>query len=146
MYGKPFKMMGKSPMMKKLVGKQNNLPAELKAKIEASPAKKKKVTVEKVGNDTRKTITRTRRDGTIKKRKVILSTPDKEKTVLSKNRRRAKVKKVKGTAGVTVQRYDKQGNKLRKIVNTKHDGTGSNIEVNDSNTRFRKTRKKDTKE
>ena len=75
MYGKPFKMMGKSPMMKKLVGKQNNLPAELKAKIEASPAKKKKVTVEKVGNDTRKTITRTRRDGTIKKRKVILSTP-----------------------------------------------------------------------
>jgi len=40
MYGKPFKMMGKSPMMKKLVGKQNNLPEELKAKIEASPAKK----------------------------------------------------------------------------------------------------------
>tara|TARA_B110000858_G_C17431357_1_gene305586 strand:+ start:125 stop:526 length:402 start_codon:yes stop_codon:yes gene_type:complete len=40
MYGKPFKMMGKSPMMKKLIGKQNNLPAELKAKIEASPAKK----------------------------------------------------------------------------------------------------------
>ena len=39
MYGKPFKMMGKSPMMKKLVGKQNNLPAELKAKIEASPEK-----------------------------------------------------------------------------------------------------------
>jgi uncharacterized protein (DUF1919 family) len=42
MYGKPFKMMGKSPMMKKLVGKQNNLPEELKAKIEASPAKKYK--------------------------------------------------------------------------------------------------------
>tara|TARA_R110000764_G_scaffold8034_1_gene27577 strand:- start:36 stop:560 length:525 start_codon:yes stop_codon:yes gene_type:complete len=40
MYGKPFKMMGKSPMMKKLVGKQGNLPAELKAKIEASPVKK----------------------------------------------------------------------------------------------------------
>jgi len=35
-------MMGKSPMMKKLVGKQNNLPEELKAKIEASPAKKYK--------------------------------------------------------------------------------------------------------
>ena len=40
-----FKMMGKSPMMKKLIGKQENLPAELKAKIEAapeSPAKMKK--------------------------------------------------------------------------------------------------------
>jgi len=42
MYGKPFKMMGKSPMMKKLIGKQNNLPEALKAKIEASPAKKYK--------------------------------------------------------------------------------------------------------
>ena len=37
-----FKMYGKSPMMKKLVGKQENLPEELKAKIEASPAKKYK--------------------------------------------------------------------------------------------------------
>lgn len=33
-------MMGKSPMMKKLIGKQENLPEELKAKILASPAKK----------------------------------------------------------------------------------------------------------
>jgi len=35
-------MYGKSPMMKKLIGKQNNLPEELKAKIIASPAKKYK--------------------------------------------------------------------------------------------------------
>jgi len=34
-----FKMYGKSPMIKKLIGKQNNLPAELKAKIEAAPTK-----------------------------------------------------------------------------------------------------------
>ena len=34
-----FKMRGKSPMMKKLIGKQHNLPEHLKAKIEASPAK-----------------------------------------------------------------------------------------------------------
>jgi len=34
-----FKMRGKSPMMKKLLGKQHNLPEHLKAKIEASPAK-----------------------------------------------------------------------------------------------------------
>jgi len=35
-------MKGKSPMMKALIGKQNNLPAELKAKILASPATMKK--------------------------------------------------------------------------------------------------------
>ena len=40
----PFKMKGKSPMMKALIGKQGNLPAELKAKILASPAKMKKAT------------------------------------------------------------------------------------------------------
>ena len=34
-----FKMYGKSPMMKKLIGKQHNLPEELKAKIEAAPIK-----------------------------------------------------------------------------------------------------------
>jgi len=37
-----FKMYGKSPMMKKLIGKQHNLPEELKAKIKAAPAKKYK--------------------------------------------------------------------------------------------------------
>ena len=36
-----FKMTGKSPIMKALVGKQHNLPPELKAKIEASPIKKR---------------------------------------------------------------------------------------------------------
>lgn len=34
-----FKMKGKSPMMKALIGKQHNLPPELKAEIEASPMK-----------------------------------------------------------------------------------------------------------
>ena len=38
----PYKMYGKSPMMKALVGKQGNLPTELKNKILASPAKKYK--------------------------------------------------------------------------------------------------------
>ena len=33
----PFKMKGKSPLMKKLIGNQHRLPAELKAKIEAAP-------------------------------------------------------------------------------------------------------------
>ena len=38
----PFKMKGKSPMMKALIGKQGNLPEGLKAKILASPATMKK--------------------------------------------------------------------------------------------------------
>ena len=33
----PFKMKGKSPMMKTLIGKQGNLPEHLKAKILAAP-------------------------------------------------------------------------------------------------------------
>ena len=36
-----FMMKGKSPMMKALIGKQKNLPEELKAKILASPGKMK---------------------------------------------------------------------------------------------------------
>jgi hypothetical protein len=47
MYGKKspaekrscYKMKGKSPMMKALIGNQHRLPEELKAKIIASPAK-----------------------------------------------------------------------------------------------------------
>ena len=35
----PFKMYGKSPMMKALIGNQKNLPEHLKQSIEASPAK-----------------------------------------------------------------------------------------------------------
>jgi len=47
----PFKMKGKSPMMKKLIGKQHRLPEHLKAKIEAapeSPAKMKKESATKM--------------------------------------------------------------------------------------------------
>jgi hypothetical protein len=42
----PFKMSGKSPFMKALVGKQNNLPDALKEKILASPAKQTKGQIE----------------------------------------------------------------------------------------------------
>ena len=37
MPNKPFKMYGKSPMMKALVGNQGNLPVELQEKIKAAP-------------------------------------------------------------------------------------------------------------
>jgi len=37
----PFKLMGKSPLMKKLIGKQHKLPENLKAAIKAAPSKMK---------------------------------------------------------------------------------------------------------
>ena len=49
----PYKMKGKSPMMKALIGKQGNLPTGLKNKILASPAKNKVVdTIKKVYKET----------------------------------------------------------------------------------------------
>ena len=39
----PFKMMGKSPLMKKLVGNQSRLPENLKAKIKAAPESPAKI-------------------------------------------------------------------------------------------------------
>jgi len=45
-------MKPKSPILKALVGKQNNLPAELKAKIKASPAKKDKPKLNQAQEDT----------------------------------------------------------------------------------------------
>ena len=38
---KPFKMVGKSPLMKKLIGGQHRLPEHLKQAIEDSPLQKK---------------------------------------------------------------------------------------------------------
>ena len=60
----PFKMKPKSPILKALVGKQNNLPAGLKAKIEAAPeSPAKKVTVkarETVGTRSRARVKKER--------------------------------------------------------------------------------------
>jgi hypothetical protein len=46
----PAKMMKKSPAKKPLVGKQKNLPEELKKKILASPSKMKKESAMKMKN------------------------------------------------------------------------------------------------
>jgi len=70
----PFKMKGKSPMMKALVGKQNNLPAELKAKIEAapeSPAKMKKASPSKM----KKKSSIAKNKGDMKKIKTLPAKP-----------------------------------------------------------------------
>ena len=46
----PFKMKGKSPMMKALIGKQGNLPQHVQAKILASPATMKKSPTKEKGS------------------------------------------------------------------------------------------------
>ena len=58
-----FKMRGKSPMMKKLIGKQGNLPAELKAKIMAAPESPAKMYDKK--SPAMKKDTHTMPDGTV---------------------------------------------------------------------------------
>jgi hypothetical protein len=46
-----FKMKGKGPMMKSLIGKQNTLPEELQAAIKAAPFKKYSETPMKKDNE-----------------------------------------------------------------------------------------------
>ena len=58
-----FKMYGKSPMAKKLIGKQANLPAELKAKIQAAPESPAKMYDKK--SPAMKKDTHTMPDGTV---------------------------------------------------------------------------------
>lgn len=59
-------MKGKGPMMKALVGKQHNLPEELKAKIEAAPESPVK---KYASDDQRKAVHASKADSAVKKTK-----------------------------------------------------------------------------
>ena len=61
----PFKMKGKSPMMKKLIGKQHRLPEHLKAKIMAAPESpaKKRVKVKDMPRKQQMAVKATMADG-----------------------------------------------------------------------------------
>ena len=71
----PFKMKPKSPILKALVGKQNNLPAELKAKILASPATMKK---ESMAPMKKESMAKMKKESSIK---MMKKSPAKEKSV-----------------------------------------------------------------
>ena len=80
----PYKMKGKSPMMKALIGKQGNLPAELKAKILASPTKmygkKSPAKAERVGSD-QEVMTKKKSTDAVVDRKGIISSVGTERLI-----------------------------------------------------------------
>ena len=73
-----FKMKGKSPMMKALIGKQGNLPPELKAKIEAAPESATKM--------------RKASPAKMKKDKILKNNPDADRRVLSEEDKKKAMK------------------------------------------------------
>ena len=103
-----FKMYGKSPMVKKLIGKQANLPAELKAKIMAtpeSPAKMKKDPAMKMAKDPamkmkktpmemKKTPMKMKKEEPMKMKKAPTKMKDGKKNLVKKNEQTDREKKI----------------------------------------------------
>jgi hypothetical protein len=65
----PFKMKGKSPMMKKLIGNQHRLPAELKAKILAAPESPTKMKKESATKMKKASMTKLKKESVAKLKK-----------------------------------------------------------------------------
>ena len=65
----PFKMKGKSPMMKKLVGNQHRLPEHLKAKIEAAPESPTKMKKESATKMKKASMTKMKKESMAKLKK-----------------------------------------------------------------------------
>ena len=150
----PFKMKGKSPMMKALVGKQNNLPEHLKAKIKAapeSPAKMNKKSAAKMAKkspakDYKKSLSY-RLKGKAGRAKMDAKYSAGESTKLQKDVKRVTSKVDKGIQtvlnnprgksegkGDTYVPFDKTKKKTEKVKTTK---------VNNEKTNKKKTGKTD---
>ena len=65
----PFKMKGKSPMMKKLIGNQHRLPEHLKAKIEAAPESPTKMKKESATKMKKASMTKMKKESMAKLKK-----------------------------------------------------------------------------
>ena len=96
-----FKMYGKSPMVKKLIGKQANLPAELKAKIMAapeSPAKMKKDPAMKMAKDPamkmKNAPMKMKKEEPMKMKKAPTKMKDGKKNLVKKNKQTDREKKI----------------------------------------------------
>tara|TARA_R100000544_G_C2207907_1_gene50306 strand:- start:11 stop:853 length:843 start_codon:yes stop_codon:yes gene_type:complete len=122
----PFKMKGRSPMMKALIGKQNNLPEQLKAKILASPATMKK---ESMAPMKKESMAKMKKESSMKmmkkspaKKKVVNTDADGNKTVSRVNRKGVtrKTKTFKNAPGVTkagkVEKFRKDGSSKKIVV------------------------------
>ena len=122
-----FKMTGKSPMMKALIGKQGNLPPELKAKIEAAPESatkmkkkspmemKKKSPMKLSEEDKKKAMDNAMPDAKVKSRNYDDLKTDKAEMAASKKRlQEAKTAAITGGADAK-QAYDKAKRREAKI-------------------------------
>ena len=120
-------MKGKGPMMKALVGKQHNLPEELKAKIEAAPespvkkyasdAQRKAVHASKADSAMKKTKEdriRGRKHGTVKNVTDRLNEGDIKGARLARRRNVASIKGKKAKADRLQGKVDSQDSKFFK--------------------------------
>ena len=95
----PFKMKGKSPMMKALIGKQNNLPQELKAKIMAAPE-----------SPAKKSIRQQQIEGT------YVSPKDRPKKVVVKKEKKVSVRKQQILDAEKKRLKDRKGNSKKELL------------------------------
>ena len=101
----PFKMKGKSPMMKALIGKQKNLPEQLKAKILAAPDSPAKMM--------KKSPTKMKKESMAKKSKIVTGTTVFGKKVTGKGVARATTALATGGISEVVRAAGKmQGEKI----------------------------------
>ncbi len=103
----PFKMSGKSPFMKALVGKQNNLPDALKEKILASPAKQTKRQIEEYRSKSEYLDPSVKRRKNVSDKQVIKEIESQESTMgRAKFKTKGDVKAVQSMQALSPGKYD----------------------------------------
>ena len=103
----PFKMSGKSPFMKALVGKQNNLPDALKEKILASPAKQTKRQMEEYRSKSEYLDPSVKRRKNVSDKQVIKEIESQESTMgRAKFKTKGDVKAVQSMQALSPGKYD----------------------------------------
>ena len=161
----PFKMKGKSPMMKALIGKQGNLPQQLQAKILASPATMKKESPammykessmkmmknspakKAMNTDSRDTIKKILEPGIVKLNRVIKG-GNKNETFVHSTQNAPKGSKIKGD-GKLIKKDTKskidlapKSNKDKKFDENKGSGKNMIVKKPKANSSQTKTKKK----
>ena len=103
----PFKMSGKSPFMKALVGKQNNLPDALKEKILASPAKQTKSQLEEYRSKSEYLDPSVKRRKNVSDKQVIKEIESQESTMgRAKFKTKGDVKAIQSMQALSPGKYD----------------------------------------
>lgn len=103
----PFKMSGKSPFMKALVGKQGNLPMHLQEEIKASPAKQTKSQLEEYRSKSDYLDPKTKKRKNVSDEQVIKEMESEESTMgRAKFKTKGDVKAIKSMQAIGGSKYD----------------------------------------